>query len=109
MLLHIRNVVVVVVVRRLKPKSVLISNLRTMAVVDSLLLKSKFRGCLLGGLLGDCLGAPFEGDPLSLGANKVIQNYFDKLEEPDVKGKQELQDRFFYFPLDATINFLIFS
>lgn len=40
----------------------------------------------MGALLGDCLGAPFEGDPLSRGALKVVQNYFDKLEEPIVKG-----------------------
>lgn len=25
-------------------------------------LMSKFRGCLAGTLVGDCLGAPFEGD-----------------------------------------------
>ena len=24
-------------------------------------MKDKFRGCLVGALLGDCLGAPFEG------------------------------------------------
>ena len=24
-------------------------------------LKDKFRGCLVGAVLGDCLGAPFEG------------------------------------------------
>lgn len=52
-----------------------------MAKIDSVLLRSKFRGCLLGGLLGDCLGAPFEGDPFTPGAKIVAQRYFDKLEE----------------------------
>lgn len=53
-------------------------------------LKSKFQGCLMGALVGDCLGAPFEGDPLSRGAAKIVQNYFDKLEEPDIKGRKQM-------------------
>jgi len=32
-----------------------------MASIDSISLATKFRGCLVGGLLGDCLGAPYEG------------------------------------------------
>lgn len=50
-----------------------------------MLLKSKFRGCMLGTLLGDCLGAPFEGDPITLGSKLVIQRYFDKLDGPHFK------------------------
>lgn len=51
-----------------------------MASIDSNLLASKFRGCLVGGLLGDCLGAPYEG---AYGVSKKeLQKYFDKLEEP---------------------------
>lgn len=57
-----------------------------MAILDNLLLKSKFRGCMLGSLVGDCLGAPFEGDEYSAGEKLVIQRYFDKLETPDLKG-----------------------
>jgi poly(ADP-ribose) glycohydrolase ARH3 len=54
-----------------------------MAVVDSISLASKFRGCLVGCLLGDCLGAPYEGD---YGISKtVLQKYFDKLEGPYFK------------------------
>lgn len=49
-------------------------------------LKSKFRGCLIGCLLGDCMGAPFEGDALSAGAKIIIQNYFDKLDGPHFRG-----------------------
>lgn len=42
--------------------------------------KSKFRGCLLGVLLGDCLGGQFEGDSF-FGSNKqMTQNYFDLLD-----------------------------
>jgi len=55
-----------------------------MASIDSIPLASKFRGCLVGGLLGDCLGAPYEGDN---GISKtVLQEYFDKLEGPYFKG-----------------------
>lgn len=59
--------------------------------INKVMLKSSFRGCIMGGLLGDCLGAPFEGDPLSPGAKKIIQNYFDKLEEPNIKGNFEVE------------------
>jgi len=53
-----------------------------MASVDSISIDSKFRGCLVGGLLGDCLGAPYEGH---YGISKPgLQNYFDKLEGPYV-------------------------
>lgn len=60
---------------------------RSYQKMDKIALQSKFKGCLMGALLGDCLGAPFEGDPLSRGAVKVVQNYFDKLEEPNFKGR----------------------
>lgn len=54
-----------------------------MAVIDSISLASKFRGCLIGCLLGDCLGAPYEGD---CGISKtILQKYFDKLEGPYFK------------------------
>lgn len=52
----------------------------------STLLKSKFRGCLLGSLAGDCCGAPFEGDIFTAGSKIVLQNYFDKLEGKYFKG-----------------------
>jgi poly(ADP-ribose) glycohydrolase ARH3 len=54
-----------------------------MALIDSISLASKFRGCLVGALLGDCLGAPYEMDS---GVSKtVLQKYFDKLEGPYFK------------------------
>lgn len=58
-----------------------------MAKMDSVLLKSKFRGCLLGALLGDCLGAPFEGDEITAGDRGVLQRNIDKLEGPYFNGK----------------------
>ncbi|KAK9872672.1 hypothetical protein WA026_018806 [Henosepilachna vigintioctopunctata] len=58
----------------------------TMAKHNYEILKSRFRGCLLGSLLGDCLGAPFEGDEITAGEKTVIKNYLDKLEEPNFKG-----------------------
>ncbi|KAL3278900.1 hypothetical protein HHI36_016420 [Cryptolaemus montrouzieri] len=57
----------------------------TMSKTSYDILKSKFRGCLLGSLLGDCLGAPFEGDNMTTGDKLVIKNYLDKLEEPGFK------------------------
>ncbi|KAG8225774.1 hypothetical protein J437_LFUL005733 [Ladona fulva] len=54
-----------------------------MALVDGLIMSSKFRGCLLGSLLGDCLGAPFEGE--LAGTYVVLQKFFDKLEGPHYK------------------------
>jgi poly(ADP-ribose) glycohydrolase ARH3 len=54
-----------------------------MAVIDSISLASKFRGCILGSLLGDCLGAPYEEDYRI--SKTVLQKYFDKLEGPYFK------------------------
>lgn len=58
-----------------------------MAKLESLLVKSKFRGCMIGSLMGDCLGAPFEGDEYSASNKLVIQRYFDQLETSNKKGK----------------------
>lgn len=47
-------------------------------------LAGKFRGCLVGSLLGDCLGAPFEGDfPIS---KSVLTSYVSKLLDESAKG-----------------------
>ncbi|KAF2360533.1 ADP-ribosylation/Crystallin J1 [Trinorchestia longiramus] len=43
----------------------------------------RFRGCLLGALAGDCLGAPFEMD-YSV-ALSVLNNYINKLADPTTK------------------------
>jgi ADP-ribosylglycohydrolase len=51
-----------------------------MATVESNSLDSKFRGCLVGGLLGDSLGAPYEGRREI--SKTGLQKYFDKLEGP---------------------------
>ncbi|KAF5289466.1 hypothetical protein FQR65_LT11839 [Abscondita terminalis] len=37
---------------------------------------------MLGALLGDCLGAPFEGETMTGGGKLILQKYFDKLEGP---------------------------
>ena len=64
------------------------SNVLKHIKMDTNVLKSKFRGSLLGSLLGDCLGSPFEGEPITAGEKIVIQRYFDKLESPDLKGRR---------------------
>lgn len=53
-----------------------------MPKMDSIVLNSKFRGSLLGALLGDCLGAPFEGEKFERGLKLTLKNNFDKLEGP---------------------------
>lgn len=58
-----------------------------MAKIDGILLKAKFRGCLLGCLMGDCLGGPFESDLMSAGSKTIVQKYFDKLDGPPFQGK----------------------
>lgn len=43
-------------------------------------LVSKFRGCMVGSLLGDCIGTPFEGEfPI---AKNMLANFFKKLGDP---------------------------
>ena len=44
-------------------------------------INSKFRGCLLGGLIGDCIGAPYEGSKV-VGAG-TLSTYFQKLLKED--------------------------
>lgn len=51
-----------------------------MASFDNSVIRSKFRGCLLGSLIGDSLGAPYEGEFVTSGEKIIIQRYFDKLE-----------------------------
>ncbi|KAF7490972.1 ADP-ribose glycohydrolase ARH3 [Sarcoptes scabiei] len=47
-------------------------------------LMSKFRGCLLGGLVGDCFGSPYEGEMLI--ADESVQKFLAKqLEEQSEK------------------------
>ncbi|KAF8773204.1 ADP-ribose glycohydrolase ARH3 like protein [Argiope bruennichi] len=48
----------------------------TSAITNAGLL-SKFRGCMIGSLIGDCLGAPFEGD--SRVSKRILGNYFYNL------------------------------
>lgn len=55
-----------------------------MAVVDKVLLGSKFRGALVGALLGDCLGAPYED--VGVISMRQLQSYFDRMECVSTKG-----------------------
>jgi len=53
-----------------------------MAKIEGALLKAKFKGSLLGSLMGDCLGSPFEGDIYSPGMKLTVKKYFEKLDGP---------------------------
>lgn len=48
-------------------------------------LASRFRGCMLGQLLGDCLGQPFEGEERPI-SKSVLNSYFEKLHDSNLKG-----------------------
>lgn len=48
-------------------------------------MASRFRGCMLGSLLGDCLGQPFEGEERPI-SKSVLNNYFEKLQDSSIKG-----------------------
>ena len=58
-----------------------------MAVAEGML--SRFKGCMLGSLIGDCLGAPFEMDH-SVVALSLVNSYIKKLADPKVKGEIKL-------------------
>lgn len=52
---------------------------------------SKFRGSMLGVLVGDCSGAPFEAQSIIEGGERlVLRKYFDKLEGPMFNGVYNL-------------------
>lgn len=54
---------------------------------------SKFRGSLLGVLVGDCSGAPFEAQSIIEGSERtILRNYFDKLEGPMFSGMMRESD-----------------
>ena len=40
-------------------------------------MRSKFHGCLLGALIGDCIGSPFEGESQVM--KGMLSNFFSKL------------------------------
>lgn len=45
--------------------------------VLSQVMRSKFRGCLLGALIGDCIGSPFEGESQVM--KGMLNSFFSKL------------------------------
>ena len=49
-------------------------------------LASRFRGCMLGSLMGDCLGQPFEGEERPI-SKSVLNSYFEKLHDSNLKCK----------------------
>jgi len=51
--------------------------------VNELGLLGRFRGCQVGALLGDCLGAPFEGEGPAI--HSILNNYFKRLNDPALR------------------------
>ncbi|XP_053670489.1 ADP-ribosylhydrolase ARH3-like [Anopheles nili] len=51
-------------------------------MLEKSFMLSKFRGTLLGALVGDCCGAPFEGQPMDSGSKLILKKNLDKLEGP---------------------------
>lgn len=70
-----------------------------MTRMELALLKSKFRGSMLGALVGDCLGSPYEGEEsLSPGMKIVLQQALDKLEGTKFRGlESEVRALFAFF------------
>jgi poly(ADP-ribose) glycohydrolase ARH3 len=63
---------------------------RRMAGSMRSVINSKFRGCLLGGLIGDCIGSPFEGDKIVV--RGALVSYFERLlSTGDDKSTRSLQ------------------
>lgn len=54
--------------------------------MDLTTLKNKFRGSMLGVLVGDCIGSTFEFEEVTGGFKLVIQQCFDKLEGQSFRG-----------------------
>lgn len=62
-----------------------------MRLITGAMLASKFRGSMLGALAGDCCGAPYEGQDVCVGGERIIlKKYFDKLEGPYFTGKNDV-------------------
>lgn len=60
-----------------------------MRIMDGPSILSKFRGSILGTLVGDCCGAPFEGQSLLRGGERLLlRKNLDRLEGPFFSGKQ---------------------
>ncbi|XP_037089173.1 ADP-ribose glycohydrolase ARH3-like [Pollicipes pollicipes] len=58
----------------------------TVTMADSAKLCSKFRGCLAGALMGDCLGEPFENDDYEeLPSERQLNDFFQQLVQAKVK------------------------
>lgn len=55
--------------------------------MEKMLLRSKFRGTLLGSLIGDCCGAPFEGQVMDSGSKLLLRQNLDRLEGPFFRGE----------------------
>ena len=51
---------------------------------------AKFRGCLVGGLMGDCLGSPFEAE--SVITRSVLYNFLTKQMEESNKSETKAFD-----------------
>lgn len=55
----------------------------SLTALERAVVASKFRGALVGSLIGDCLGAPFDHDGKV--SKVILQKYFDKMEDPSFK------------------------
>ena len=55
--------------------------------MDKEILASKFKGCMVGALAGDCLGEPYEQDDWDELPNELqLDHYIQQLEQSKVKG-----------------------
>jgi hypothetical protein len=68
--------------------------------MGDLALAERFRGCMVGALVGDCLGAHFECRHENLVPPSLLDNFFGELERQDNNIKRQASFiclLFFYF------------
>ena len=76
-----------------------------MAAMTALeILRSKFRGCLLGALFGDALGARFEGKYFNEPVPSDEFDQFSKENLSKVKGKKQEKEYHFTFTDDSAMT-----
>jgi hypothetical protein len=58
--------------------------------MGDLALAERFRGCMVGALVGDCLGAHFECRHENLVPPSLLDNFFGELERQDNSIKRQV-------------------
>lgn len=64
-----------------------------MRFTEPALMLAKYRGAILGALVGDCCGGPFEGQSILKGGERtLLRKNLDRLEGPFFSGERALSN-----------------